>query len=146
MGQLQIGHAIEDYRGKCDKLPTVTAVVINDGLMRSAFAIAKSRKLAGFGVGPQAASSRETRSELPSAVSTLAKIPFVNTDWTTLLGEGSLRRLHLLNKDVNEAFAKIGVGSPEPYAREGDPEEDFIDLYVGLLNVETIGQIGRAHV
>lgn len=112
---------------------TVTAVVINDGLSRTALSIARSRGLAGLApIGQQASASRNT--------TVIAPITFEAANWTKLLGDGSLRRLHLFNKDVDEAFKKIGVGSPEPYAKAGVPDEDFIDLYAGLFNVETIGR------
>lgn len=116
---------------------TVTAVIITDGLMRSALGIAKSRGIAGF--PPPSARGANASSSAPE-VSVLAKLPFERADWAKLLGEGSVRRLHLLNKDVDAAFQKIGVGSPEPYARAGVPDEDFIDLYAGLFSVETIGR------
>jgi NosR/NirI family nitrous oxide reductase transcriptional regulator len=115
---------------------TVTAIVINDGLMRTAMAVAKSRGIAGFTApvaGGATGSAAQTRT-------LIADIPFQSADWTALLGDGSLRRLHLLNADVDEAFKKIGVGRAEPYGREGPPEAQFIDLYIGLVNVETIGR------
>ena len=116
---------------------TVTAVVINDGIMRTAVAVAKSRGLAGF---PAPGARTGGIAAAPAVRTVVADIPFVKTDWTTMLGDGSIRRLHLLNREVDEAFAKIGVGSPEPYGRAGVPDEDFIDLYAGLFSIETIGR------
>ena len=116
---------------------TVTAVVINDGIMRTALAVAKSRGLAGF---PAPGARTGGTAAAPAVRTVVADIPFVKTDWTTMLGDGSIRRLHLLNREVDEAFAKIGVGSPEPYGRAGVPDEDFIDLYAGLFSIETIGR------
>jgi NosR/NirI family nitrous oxide reductase transcriptional regulator len=116
---------------------TVTAVVINDGIMRTALAVAKSRGLAGF---PAPGSRTGGTAAAPAVRTVVADIPFVKTDWTTMLGDGSIRRLHLLNREVDEAFAKIGVGSPEPYGRAGVPDEDFIDLYAGLFSIEAIGR------
>ena len=113
---------------------TVTAVVINDGIMRTALAVAKSRGLAGF---PAPGARTGGTAAAPAVRTVLADIPFVKTEWTTMLGDGSIRRLHLLNREVDEAFAKIGVGSPEPYGRAGVPDEDFIDLYAGLFSIET---------
>lgn len=113
---------------------TVTAVVINDGLMRGALAVAKSRGIAGFAAPTGAVASG------PATKAQIAELPFAAEDWTTLTGDGSLRRLHLLNREVDEAFKKIGVGSPEPYAKAGVPDQDFIDLYMGLFSVETIGR------
>ena len=51
-----------------------------------------------------------------------------------------MRRLHLTVGEVNEAFAKAGnqaaADNPEP----GDPADTFIDLYVALVSVPTIGR------
>ena len=118
---------------------TVTAVVITDGLMRTAIAVAKSR-----GHRWIFATRRGQRGRTRRAGETIGSCGYSRTrrsSWTTLLGEGSVRRLHLLNREVDEAFAKIGVGSPEPYAKAGVPEEDFIDLYAGLVSLEIDRQI-----
>lgn len=116
---------------------TVTAVVITDGLMRTGLAVAKSRGIAGF-PPPQERLAAAVAAQ--SARTVVAGLPYQKTTWTTLLGDGSVRRLHLLNREVDEAFAKIGVGSPEPYGEAGVPEEDFLDLYAGQVTVETIGR------
>lgn len=109
---------------------TVTAIVINDGLMRSALSLARTYGLAGFTAGATA----------PVSKSVLAEVPYAATDWATLLGDGSVRRLSLLNADVDAAFARIGVGSGEPYMTPGKPDAEFIDLYVAQVSVETIGR------
>ena len=114
---------------------TVTAVVINDGLPRRALEVARSRGIAGF-----PAPANIGRAPVSSTVTVLADVPFQALDWPALLGDGSVRRLHLSNAEANEAFKKIGVGSPEPYARAGVPEEDFIDLYLALFSAETVGR------
>jgi NosR/NirI family nitrous oxide reductase transcriptional regulator len=109
---------------------TVTAIVINDGISRAAMQVAKAHGLAGF----EAAATADTR------IRSLAQIPFAKADWQTMLGDGSVRRLQLLNSDVDAAFQKIGVGSPEPYARAGVPTEKFVDLYLAMVSVEGIGR------
>jgi len=114
---------------------TVTAVVINDGLPRQALEVAKSRGIAGF---PPPAKAEGAQGA--STVTVIADVPFLARDWPALLGDGLVRRLHLSNAEADEAFKKIGVGSPEPYAHAGVPTEDFIDLYVALFSVETIGR------
>jgi len=135
------GHSIIEMVGKgatkaVDAVSgaTVTSIVINDGLPRSALAIAKSRGIAGFApvgvAGPEGSGT----------ISVLADISFEPIDWPKLLGGGLVRRLHLSNADVDAAFKKIGVGSPEPYASAGEPDEEFIDLYLGLFSIETVGR------
>lgn len=127
--QARSDHGVDAISGA-----TVTAVVINDGLLRSALGLAKSRGIAGF---PAAATQAQSSA---GTVTTLASVPFEAADWPALLGDGRLRRLHLSNAEVDTAFKAIGVGSPEPYARAGEPDEVFIDLYVGLFSVESIGR------
>ncbi|MBW7851230.1 MAG: regulatory protein NosR [Rhodospirillales bacterium] len=109
---------------------TVTAIVINEGVTRAAVRVARSRGLAGFTAPPAQ----------PAGQVAIAEPPFEGRDWLTLVGDGSVRRLHLSNAQVDEAFRKIGVGSPEPYATAGAPEATFIDLYTGLASVEQIGR------
>lgn len=138
-----VGHNIIDMVGKGETKAvdavsgaTVTSVVITDGLTRTALAIAKSRGIAGFapvevagGPPPESAT-----------VTVLAEVPFEPADWPKLLGEGLIRRLHLSNAEVDAGFQKIGVGSPEPYGSAGDPDDEFIDLYLGLFSIETVGR------
>jgi len=136
-----VGHRIVDMVGKGETKAfdavsgaTVTSVVINDGLARGALAVAKSRGIAGF------PPSTVTGAPSPGASRTvIADVPFEAADWPKLLGDGLIRRLHLSNGEVDAAFKKIGVGSPEPYAPAGKPEEEFIDLYLGLVSLKTIG-------
>lgn len=115
---------------------TVTAVVINDSLTRTALAIAKSRGIAGF---PPPAAMAQGATTAPASVE-LADVAFEQSSWAKLSTDGLVRRLHLLNSDVDAAFKKIGVGSPEPYGRAGVPEEDFIDLYATIVSIETAGR------
>jgi NosR/NirI family nitrous oxide reductase transcriptional regulator len=137
-----VGHSIIELTGG-DKArafdavsgATVTSVVINDGLTRGAIAVAKSRGIAGF---PPATVGGSASAGGP--VTVLAEVPFEALDWPRLLGDGLIRRLHLSNGEVDAAFEKIGVGRPEPYGSEGPPEAAFIDLYLGLFSIETVGR------
>jgi NosR/NirI family nitrous oxide reductase transcriptional regulator len=137
-----VGHSIIEPTGD-DKArafdavsgATVTSVVINDGLTRGAIAVAKSRGIAGF---PPATAGGSASAGGP--VTVLAEVPFEALDWPKLLGDGLIRRLHLSNGEVDAAFQKIGVGRPEPYGSEGPPEAEFIDLYLGLFSIETVGR------
>ena len=113
---------------------TVTAVVVNDGLMRGALRLARSRGIAGF-AAPTAGAQPGS-----GTVSILADVPYAPADWPALVGDGLVRRLHLSNAEVDAAFKKIGVGSPEPYAKAGKPDDLFIDLNVGLFSIETVGR------
>ena len=120
---------------------TVTAVVINDGLMRTAMQVAKSRGIAGFKAPfPMAAAANGRQQTAVPQQSVLAHVPFEKGSWQSLTEQGLVRRLHLKNAEVDEAFAKIGVGSGEPYVTPGQPQDDFIDLYMTMFSIETAGR------
>ena len=104
---------------------TVTVLVIADSVMRSTVKLLRGR-----------AAGRRARGATPGAAlpqapaaPTLAPGPGEVRDWDSLLGDGSVRRLHLSIGEVNEAFLRSGnqaaADNPEP----GDPDDTFIDLY-----------------
>lgn len=107
---------------------TVTAIVIDDGLLRTALKVARSRGLAGF------------TTDRPEDKAHLAQLPFASKDFAQLLGDGMVRRLSLTNGDVDAAFAKAGIGGPDAYATPVDPAASFIDLHVALASPELIGR------
>ncbi|MBF0179386.1 MAG: regulatory protein NosR [Magnetococcales bacterium] len=102
---------------------TVTAIVINDGMRRAAL------RVAGGG-----------KEETPKVKATLVDPPHTPADWGALLQEGAVRRLTLLQRDVDDAFRKIGAGSGEPYEKPAPPDQLFIDLHVALVSPEAIGR------
>jgi NosR/NirI family nitrous oxide reductase transcriptional regulator len=109
---------------------TVTVLVMADSVIRSAVRLMRSGRILpaaeGAALVPGPKSIDQTYSEI--------------RDWESLLGDGSIRRLHLSIADVNQAFEKsdkaAAAANPEP----GDPEDTFIDLYVALVSVPTIGK------
>ena len=111
---------------------TVTVLVMSDSVVRSAVRLIRSGRLGPAGPGAPAAAAPAVRRV------DLDKSEIRN--WESLVGDGSVRRLHLTIGEVNEAFAKSGsqaaAGNPEP----GDPSDTFIDLNVALVSVPTIGR------
>ncbi len=107
---------------------TVTVLVIGDTIARAAVRVARAR---GIG-GAAPAEAAPARAIDPARME--------ERDWETLLGDGSVRRLHLTIGQVNEAFARTGderaAARPEP----GEPEDTFIDLYVAQVSVPSIGR------
>lgn len=107
---------------------TVTVMVIEDSIIRSAIKILRQRNVAA---SPTADGAREKL--------VLRDLPAEERDWQSLLGDGSLRRMTLSLSDVNKVFEKISAEAaarPEP----GGPEETFIDLYAALASIPTIGK------
>jgi len=108
---------------------TVTAIVVDDGMLRTALQVARTRGLAGFSANAAA-----------TAKASVAPVAFAPKDWQTLLGDGSVRRLSLSQAQVDEAFRQNGVTSPDLYAEKVAPDSQFIDLYVAEVTPEIIGR------
>lgn len=104
---------------------TVTVIVVNDTIMRSARLVAASLGII------------EDPSAQPPA--TVKADVFEQADWETLTGDGTIRRLHLTHGEVDAAF--VGTAA-EDYLR-GKPQpadRTFINLYYTYLNAPTAGR------
>lgn len=106
---------------------TVTVMVVNEIIMGSAHKVAASLGLVKDNI--------EARQK-PALVRTDVYKP---ATWAELTGNGAIRRLHLTNGQINEAFKGTAAeGIDEAPAEELD--ETFIDLYAAPLNPPTIGR------
>ncbi|WP_149789721.1 NosR/NirI family protein [Lutimaribacter pacificus] len=109
---------------------TVTIMVIDDSIVRSGLKVARQLGLGGLSA-PDAPSGPRFEID-PEATAA--------TDWMTLEGNGTLRRLSLDVGQVNAAFEK--VEDPRAAARpiNDPPETTFIDMYMGLVSVPAVGE------
>ncbi len=113
---------------------TVTVIVINRTIMKSARMVSESRGI----TTPQRSATHE-----PAKV---RKDVFEQADWIYLTGNGAIRRMLLSNEDVEEAFEgteaedRSDVKSICTAAPTGERCDIFIDLYYTYLNVPTIGR------
>ena len=111
---------------------TVTVMVIDDSVVRSAIRVARA-----YGVG-----GLESAQAFPTGPRAFidTQAPATTEDMIALVGDGSVRRLKLTVGDVNRAFEEEGdaaaIERPEP----GDPDEVFIELYAALVSIPTIGK------
>ncbi|UZE96728.1 transcriptional regulator NosR [Alkalimarinus alittae] len=106
---------------------TVTVIVVNDTIMKSAHKVAEKIGL----IEPTTGGTI-----LPA---TVKKDVFKEADWTTLTGDGSIRRLHLDRAQVDKAFiGSTGEGIEEASADE--KQDTFIDMYYTYLNAPTVGK------
>ena len=106
---------------------TVTVIVQNETILRAARAVAIAHGLGEIGAEPKALPARI----LMDAAQT--------SDWTTLTGDGSVRRLNITRGDVDEAFR----GTPAEGIAEAPAEakaETFIDLYYAIIDPPAIGR------
>lgn len=104
---------------------TVTVVVIGDSMIRAAARAVRSTR-------PAAAQAQDVAARAIDMARTETQ------SWEELLGDGSVRRLHLTNADINDAFAgdERAAARPEP----GEPEDTFIDLHVALVSAPVVGR------
>jgi NosR/NirI family nitrous oxide reductase transcriptional regulator len=108
---------------------TVTIMVIDDSIIRSGLKVARALGLGGL--------AAEIAEKGPKKAIDLEKTD--TSDWSTLTGDGSVRRLSLDVAQINDAFRQ--QGDPRAIKRpEAGPETDtFLDLYLALADVPSIG-------
>jgi len=112
---------------------TVTVEVMSDSIVRSAVRLIKTGRIGGGGAVNAATA-------LPPVTKTLDLEHSEIRDWASLLGDGSVRRLHLTIGDINEAFAKSGNAAAAQNPEPGEASDSFVDLYVALVTAPTIGR------
>jgi NosR/NirI family nitrous oxide reductase transcriptional regulator len=119
------GHELDIISGA-----TVTIMVIDDSITRSGIRVARALGLGGL--APLAAHTGPTFELNPNAQAA--------SDWFTLTGDGTLRRMSLDVGQVNAAFA--AMDDPRAAARPiTAPEDDtYIDMYATLISVPAIGR------
>ncbi|MGO3934241.1 NosR/NirI family protein [Rhodopseudomonas pseudopalustris] len=111
---------------------TVTVLVMGDSIVRSATKLIRSGRI-GTQDPSAAAAAPPLRKSLAGGSGEIR-------DWETLLGDGSIRRLHLTVADVNQAFEKSGSPAAAEHPEQGDPEESFIEMFAADVAVPTIGR------
>ncbi len=106
---------------------TVTVMVINEIVMGAAHEVAASLGLVKSNIGAR---------QKPA---TVLKDVYRPASWSELTGDGSIRRLHLTNGQINEAFQGTEAEGIDE-ASADRVEETFVDLYVAQLDPPTIGR------
>lgn len=119
------GHQVDAISGA-----TVTIMVMDDTILRSAIKVARAKRLGGLKPervesGPQYVINRE-----------LDEV----RDWIDLISDGSVRRLKITLEEVNNAFEDIGNIPAADRPEEGPPDEVFIELYAAPVSVPSIGR------
>jgi NosR/NirI family nitrous oxide reductase transcriptional regulator len=109
---------------------TVTVMVMDDTILRSAIKVARRFGLGGLGPkreqsGPRATVNMALEQQL---------------DWAVLLADNSVTNLRLSLAQINDAFARSGNEIAAARPEEGDPGDIFIDLYAAVVSVPAIGK------
>jgi len=106
---------------------TVTVMVMNVAIVKSATKVARS-------LGIISASQ-----EIIQPMGTIYPDVYSAENWQTLVGDGSIRKLYLNRKAVDEAF----VGTEAEHVDEAAPEQKqdmFAEIYFAQVNIPTIGR------
>ncbi len=109
---------------------TVTVLVIEDSIFRSAVKVARRLGLAGL--KRQTTTARVSR-KIDMSVTGRA-------DWETLLGDGAVRKWRLTVGEINRAFRETGNSKAASRPEPGLDSAPFIDLYLAPANVPVIGE------
>ncbi len=109
---------------------TVTMLVIGDSVSRASIMLLRSGRFGGTAVVAAA----------PQVKRSLVGGEGVIESWQALLGDGSVRHLHLSVGEVSKAFKEAGQPVAAEHAEDPDPETAFIDLYAAQVSIPTIGR------
>ncbi len=109
---------------------TVTVMVMDDSILRSAIKVARHYGLSGL------APERKQTGPIASVN------PQINVikDWQTLVDEGSVHSLKITVEQINQAFKNTGNPQVLDFAEEGNPDEIFIELYAAVVSIPSIGR------
>ena len=109
---------------------TVTVMVMDDNILRSAIKVARNYGLSGL---------KAERKAAGPVVSVNSGISVVK-DWQTLVNEGSVRRLKITLGQINQAFTKSKDQRALDFPEEGEANEVFIELYAAVVSIPSIGR------
>ena len=108
---------------------TVTIMVIDDSLVRAGLKVSRALGLGGL-----------TRTTLEGPKRELDLSQHEVADWTTLAGDGSVRRLSLDVGQINAAFEATGDARAIKRPEKGAADETYIDMHAALVSVPSIGR------
>lgn len=109
---------------------TVTIMIIDDSIVRSAIKVARAMGLGGL--------NNESADNSPQRE--LSADDTMINDWHTMSGDGTVRRMTLDVGQINAAFEE--AGDPRAIKRpiKKDPETTYIDMHTALVSAPSIGK------
>ncbi|MBV2361580.1 NosR/NirI family protein [Thalassococcus sp. CAU 1522] len=108
---------------------TVTVMVIDDSIVRAGLKVARALGLGGLKAAVDTGPKFELNPDAPAA-----------TDWMTLEGDGTLRRLSLDVGQINAAFEAMGNPEATRRALTEAPETTFIEMQAALVSHPAIAE------
>jgi NosR/NirI family nitrous oxide reductase transcriptional regulator len=109
---------------------TVTVMVMDDTILRSAIKVARIHRLGGLAPKPEYTGPRAVINTEAGEVE----------DWPALLSDGSVQQLALTLEQVNAAFEASGDPVAAERPEQGAPDESFIELYASVVSIPAIGR------
>ncbi len=106
---------------------TVTVMVMNSAIMKSAHKAALSLKIV------------EPRSNVIQPISTIKTDVYSDKTWQDLTGDGSIRKLYLTNQTIQEAFDGTEAEAVDTVA-DSELNDMFSEVYYTQLDIPTIGR------
>ena len=127
--RLKVGGNKQDNTIHLDGLSgaTVTVMVMNVAITKSATIVARSLGII------------EATQEIKQPMATVLSEVYQKADWQTLVGDGSIRKLYLNRKTVDEAF----VGTEAETIEQAAPEQKsdmFAEVYYAQADIPTVGR------
>lgn len=117
------GHELDIISGA-----TVTVMIIDDSIVRSSIKVARALGLGGLAAPIDAGPTHIINMDLTEV-----------SDWATMAGDGSTRRMTLDVGQINAAFEAAGDERAIKRPESGEPDETFIDMHTALVSVPGIG-------
>ena len=109
---------------------TVTVMVMDDNILRSAIKVARNYGLSGL----------EAKRKESGPVATVNKDINVIKNWKELVSEGSVQHLKITLGQINQAFKDSGNPLAIEFPEEGKDDEIFIELYAAMVSIPSIGR------
>lgn len=109
---------------------TVTIMVMDDNILRSAIKVARNFGLSGL----------EAKQKHTGPVASVNKELNVVKTWQELVKEGAVHQLKISLAEINKAFIATGNKDAIDNPEEGEATETFIDLYAAIVSIPSIGR------
>jgi len=110
---------------------TVTVMVMDDNIIRSAIKVARNYGLSGL---------KAKIKQSAGPVASINKKLNVIKNWQELIDEGSVQQLKISLGQINKAFKETGNQQAIDNAEEGEEDEIFIELYAAMVSIPSIGR------
>ena len=109
---------------------TVTVMVMDDNILRSAIKVARNYGLAGL----------KPEHKKTGPVATVNPAIDNIEDWVSLVREGSVSRLKLSLNQINQAYDQMADFRASDFPETGEADEVFIELYAAVVSIPSIGR------